>query len=223
VTNAEATNYAMQHTGELTLRATSAGAYWTHYGPGGWYLDGVVQASTYNGAATTQDARLNTNGVGFAGSLEFGYPFALPQLGTSFVLEPQVQTIWQHTAFSDKNDGLGDVALGSTNGSTGRVGVRGKWQLTSQSGQLWEPYAAVNFWRDWGGRSATVFGDSSGGTSAAPLVPQASRAELAGGVTAKLLARLSVYGSLGYEHELGSTANAKREGINADVGLRYTW
>ncbi|GFZ94529.1 hypothetical protein GCM10011408_13080 [Dyella caseinilytica] len=223
VTNEEATNYAMQHTGDLTLRATSAGAYWTHDGPGGWYLDGVVQASTYNGAATTENTRLNTNGVGFMGSLEFGYPFSLPQLGSSFVLEPQVQAIWQHTAFSPNDDGLGEVNLGSTNGSTGRVGVRGKWQLTSANGQLWEPYAALNVWRDWGGRSTTVFGDSAGDASTAPLVPQASRAELDGGVTAKLLTRLSVYGSMGYEHELGTSANAKREGFNANVGLRYLW
>ncbi|WP_158621272.1 autotransporter outer membrane beta-barrel domain-containing protein [Dyella dinghuensis] len=223
VTNAEATNYAMQHTGTLTLRATSAGAYWTHYGISGWYLDGVVQASTYNGAATTQDARLNTNGVGFVGSLEFGYPIALPQLGASFALEPQVQAIWQHTSFSPNNDGVGDVALGSTHGSTGRIGVRGKWQLTNSNGQLWEPYAAVNFWRDWGGRSTTVFGDSSSSASTAPLLPQANRAELAGGVTGKLLARLSVYSSLGYEHELGTSTNARREGFNADAGLRYTW
>ncbi len=177
-----------------------------------------MQASTYNGSASTQDARLDTKGVGFMGSLEFGYPFALPQLGASFALEPQVQAIWQHTAFSENNDGLGDVALGSTNGVTGRVGLRGKWQLAAQNGQLWEPYVAVNFWRDWGGRSATVFGDAVGNTNAVPLVPQASRAELAGGVTAKLLARLSVYGSLGYEHEVGDTTNAQREGFNADVG-----
>ncbi|HUA82187.1 MAG TPA: autotransporter outer membrane beta-barrel domain-containing protein [Dyella sp.] len=223
VTNAEATNYAMQHTGALTLRATSFGTYWTHYGPGAWYLDGVVQASTYSGAATTNNARMNTHGVGFAGSLEFGYPIALPQLGAGFVLEPQVQTIWQHTAFSSGNDGLGDVELGSTNGSTGRIGLRGKWHLTSSSGLWWEPYGGIHVWRDWGGRSATVFGDTPGSTSAAQLVPQASRAEVAGGVTGKLLARLSVYGSLGYEHELGSSTNARREGFNASAGLRYTW
>ena len=223
VTNAEATNYAMQHTGSLTLHATSAGAYWTHYGPNGWYLDGVMQASTYNGNASTQNARLDTKGVGFMGSLEFGYPFALPQLGASFTLEPQAQAIWQNVRFSDNNDGLGDVALGSTHGVTGRVGLRGKWQLSTQNGQLWEPYVAVNFWRDWGGRSATVFGDTASNTSTAPLVPQASRAELAGGVTGKLLARLSVYGSLGYEHDVGDATNAQREGFNADVGVRYTW
>jgi len=73
------------------------------------------------------------------GSLEFGYPFALPQLGASFALGPQVQAIWQNVRFSANNDGLGEVALGNTNGVTGRVGVRGKWQLTTENGQLWEP------------------------------------------------------------------------------------
>ncbi len=90
-------------------------------------------------------------------------------------------------------------------------------------GLLGWPYAAVNVWRDRCGRSTTVFGASSSSASAAPLVSQASRAEFAGSVTGKLLARLSVYGSLGYEHELGSSANTRREGFNADAGLRYTW
>lgn len=144
-------------------------------------------------------------------------------MGASFTLEPQAQAIWQNVRFSDNNDGLGDVALGSTHGVTGRVGLRGKWQLSTQNGQLWEPYVAANFWRDWGGRSATVFGDAASNASTAPLVPQASRAELAGGVTGKLLARLSVYGSLGYEHDVGDATNAQREGFNADVGVRYTW
>lgn len=223
VTNAEATGYVLQRTGSLSLNVASAGVYWTHYGPGGWYIDGVAQASTYRGDASTAYARLDTKGVGFMGSLEFGYPFSLPQLSTGFVLEPQVQAIWQEVRFGPNNDGLGEVALGNTNGGTGRVGLRGKWQLTTPRGQLWEPYVAVNLWRDWGGRAATTFGDGGGGASVAPLTVQGRRAELAGGVTGKLRARLSVYGSLGYEHDLGNTTSTRREGFNVNAGLRYTW
>lgn len=43
VTNAAATGYAMTHTGTSDLNVLSVGGYWTHYGPGGWYLAAVAQ------------------------------------------------------------------------------------------------------------------------------------------------------------------------------------
>jgi outer membrane autotransporter protein len=219
VTNEAATGYTMQHTGSLTLHAASAGVYWTHYGPGGWYLDGVMQATTYTGNATTQYARLDTGGVGFMGSLEFGYPFSLPQLGSSFVLEPQTQAVWQETRFGPRNDGEGEVNLGNDVSTSGRLGLRGKWLVTTENGAQWAPYVAADLWRDWGGRATTVYDDST----AAPLLAQASRLELAGGVTARLAAGLSIYGSAGYQFGVGDTTNARRGGIDADVGVRYTW
>ena len=39
VTNPAATAYVLTHTGSINLNAWSAGGYWTHVGPGGWYLD----------------------------------------------------------------------------------------------------------------------------------------------------------------------------------------
>ncbi len=42
VTNPAATAYIFGHTGSLNLDAWSGGAYWTHVGPGGWYLDAVL-------------------------------------------------------------------------------------------------------------------------------------------------------------------------------------
>ena len=87
----------LSRTGTLNLNAYSGGAYWTHYGPGGWYLDAVVQGTAYTGNATTQFANLATDGSGFIASLEAGYPIPLP-LGPRFVLEPQAQILWQHPA-----------------------------------------------------------------------------------------------------------------------------
>jgi outer membrane autotransporter protein len=87
VTNAAATNYVQTRTGTLGLNGYSAGGYWTHYGPSGWYLDAVLQGTYYNGNAATQFANLPINGAGFISSLEGGYPIPLP-LGPRFVLEP---------------------------------------------------------------------------------------------------------------------------------------
>ena len=135
VTNAAATNYVQTRTGTLGLNGYSAGGYWTHYGPSGWYLDAVLQGTYYNGNAATQFANLPINGAGFISSLEGGYPIPLP-LGPRFVLEPQAQIIWQQVSFDQANDGLGPVALGTTSGPTGRVGVRGMWTIIGENGQL---------------------------------------------------------------------------------------
>ena len=65
VTNPAATAYVLTRTGSMNLDAWSAGGYWTHVGPGGWYLDAVLQGTWYYGSASTQFARLNTDGTGF--------------------------------------------------------------------------------------------------------------------------------------------------------------
>ena len=98
VTNSAASGYVLTHTGTVNLNAYSTGAYWTHYGPSGWYIDAVLQGTYYNGDATTQFAQLPANGLGFTSSLEAGYPVPLP-LGPRFVLEPQAQIIWQQVTF----------------------------------------------------------------------------------------------------------------------------
>ena len=62
-TNPAATAYVLNHTGSMNLNSWSAGGYWTHTGPGGWYLDAVLQGTWYYGSASTQFARLNTDGL----------------------------------------------------------------------------------------------------------------------------------------------------------------
>lgn len=219
VTNDEATGYEMQPTGTLRLYATSFGAYFTHYGPGDWYVDGVVQATSFRGHANTSNTSLDTGGTGLLGSLEAGYPFPWAALGPGFVLEPQIQLIWQKSRFGSGDDGLGEVALGSAYGNTGRVGLRGKWSWTTAGGQLWQPYVAVNWWRDWGARATTVYDD----LGSVPAVVQASRAELSAGVTARLTARLTAYASGGGQVAVGRTTNARRDSLFANAGLRWTW
>lgn len=219
VTNADATGYEMQRTGQINLNQTGGGIYWTHYGPGDWYLDAVAQASSEHGATSTDNARLSTKGVGYMGSLEFGYPFSIPQLGSSFILEPQAQVVWQRVRFLDAPDGLGEVSLGTTDGTSGRLGVRGRWNVETTKGDLWMPYVSLDLWRDAGGNSVSAYN----GVGSAPLHAQATRLALGGGVTGRLFQRLAVYGSLGYQKSVGTTDNAQRKGFNGAVGLRYTW
>ena len=219
VTNPAATAYVLTHTGSMNLNSWSAGGYWTHTGPGGWYLDAVLQGTWYYGSASTQFARLNTDGTGFIGSLEGGYPFAWPQLGPGFVIEPQGQILWQKVSFRHDYDGLGDVALGDTTGPSGRIGLRTKWTITTAGGQVWQPYLRGNLWRDWGAEADAVYS----GTDLVPLASQVTRLELGGGLTGRINANVSVFANVDYEFAVGAAQNEKQSGIRGAFGARYTW
>jgi outer membrane autotransporter protein len=218
ITNPEATAFILTHTGKLGLNAYTAGGYWTHYGPTGWYLNAVVQGTFYNGSASTQFASLPINGSGFVSSLESGYPILLPFFGPRFVLEPQAQIIWQQVAFDNARDGLGPVGLGTTSGATGRLGVRGQWTIAGENGQVWQPYLRANVWQDWGAQATTTFGIDQ-----VPLNEQATRLEFAGGLTTKVNNHLSFYGQAGYQFAVSPTNAVARNAVMADVGLRYQW
>ncbi len=219
VTNEAATSYVLRRTGSLNLDAWSGGAYWTHYGPGDWYLDAVAQATHYQGAASTQFANLATTGFGFVSSLEAGYPIRLPIFGPGFVLEPQAQIVWQQVSFDDANDGLGEVALGTTSGVSGRIGLRGRWTIVSDGGQVWQPYMRANLWRDWGAQATTIFS----GADLVPLLEQATRLQLGGGVSVRMNADVSVYANADYQFAVGNTDGGRRDGIRGAAGVRYTW
>jgi outer membrane autotransporter protein len=219
VTNPAATAYVLARTGSMNLDAWSAGGYWTHVGPGGWYLDAVLQGTWYYGSASTQFARLNTDGTGFIASLEGGYPYAWPQLGPGFVIEPQGQILWQKVSFRHDYDGLGDVALGDTTGPSGRIGLRTKWTIVTGGGQVWQPYLRGNLWRDWGAEANTTFS----GTDLVPLASQVTRLELGGGLTGRINAAVSVFANVDYEFAVGAAQNEKQSGVRGAFGARYTW
>ena len=218
VTNAAATAYVLQHTGSANLNAYSGGAYWTHYGVSGWYADLTLQGTSYNGGASTEFAALKTTGAGFISSLEGGYPIALPQLGPGFVLEPQAQVLWQWVRFDAGHDGLGPVALGTTSTTTARVGLKGKWTVTTASGQVWQPYVRANYWSDFGGTAVMMFGPDD-----VPLVSHAQYMDVNAGFTARIDTHLSGFAEVGYQFAVSNEGGGKRDGVRGTTGLRYQW
>ena len=218
VANPAATAYIFTHTGSLNLNAWSVGGYWTHVGPGGWYLNADLQGTWYGGSASTQFARLDTNGTGFIASLESGAPFALPQLGPGFVLEPQGQLLWQKVSFAHAYDGLGDVELGDTTGPSGRIGLRGKWTIVTGD-QVWQPYLRANLWQDWGAEANTTYS----GTSIVPLEAHGTQLQFGAGLTAQINASISLFARADYEFAVGNTQNNWRSSVQGSLGARYTW
>ncbi|MEK1850853.1 MAG: autotransporter outer membrane beta-barrel domain-containing protein [Phyllobacterium sp.] len=133
--------------GSLNLDTTSFGGYWTHIGPSGWCLDGVLMGSWFSGDATSlRDVGIDIDGTGITASLEGGYPVALLQSRT---LEPQAQLIGQHLS-PEQSDAFSDVGFDTDDGVTGRLGFRlqGKYVVRFQ------PYVKANFWHDFSGTDA---------------------------------------------------------------------
>ena len=219
VTNEAATSYVLRKTGGLNLDAWSGGAYWTHYGPGDWYVDAVAQATHYQGAASTRFNALETTGFGFVSSLEAGYPVRLPIFGTGFVLEPQAQIVWQRVSLEDASDRFGEVALGTTSGASGRIGLRGRWTVITDSGQVWQPYVRANLWRDWEAQATVTYS----GFHQVPLLQQANRLQLGGGLSVVMNTNVSLYANADYQFAVGNTDDAKRNGVRGAAGVRYTW
>jgi hypothetical protein len=79
--------------------------------------------------------------------------------------------------------------------------------------------ARANLWRDWGAQATTVFADDP-----VPLSEEATLLELAGGLTAKLNTRLSVFAQAGFQFAvLQGGENTVRNGVKGDFGVRYAW
>ncbi|TBR40390.1 MULTISPECIES: autotransporter outer membrane beta-barrel domain-containing protein [Dyella] len=217
VTNEELTDYVQTQTGRINLDAVSGGGYWTHYGPSGWYLDGIVQGTRYNGTARSNNASIVTRGDGVVASLEGGYPIRL-SWGPNFILEPQAQAIWQHVWFRTVADAFSTVSLGSSSGVTGRIGLRGQWTFVRDNGQVWQPYVRANVWRGTGGGSTVTYA----GVDQVPLIMRTDWADVAMGLTTRFTPAVSLYAQLGYQFGIGSS-NEQREGMSGDIGLRFRW
>jgi outer membrane autotransporter protein len=122
-------------------------------------------------------------------------------------------------SFDDTNDGLGEVALGTTSGASGRLGLRGLWTVVSDSGQVWRPYVRANLWHDWGAQATTTFS----GADLVPLLERATRLQLGGGLSVKMNANVSLYANADYQFAVGDTDGGRRDGIRGAAGVRYTW
>ena len=108
--------------GSNEFDAYTLGGYWTHFGPGGWYVDGVLQGTWYDFTVDPRRRRpTDVDGFGVAASLEAGYPI---QLGSGFVLEPQAQLVYQTLDIGNADDGAALIRFRSDDFLTGRFGVR---------------------------------------------------------------------------------------------------
>ncbi len=137
--------------GDLDANGTSLGAYWTHVGPRGWYVDAVLMATWFGGDASAASGEsIDIGGSGVTASLEAGYPLA----AAGWTLEPQGQLVWNHLDLDDAGDGISPVSFDTDDVMTGRLGLR----ASTGAGRL-RPYLKANLWHTFSADAAVRFGD----------------------------------------------------------------
>jgi outer membrane autotransporter protein len=200
--------YSSALAGTVNMNAYSLGAYWTHFGAPGWYVDAVLQG-TWLGQVegSTPLTGMSVSGSAFAASLEGGYPF---HLAPSWTLEPQAQLIYQYVQLGSGADLFGQTSFGDTNDVRGRIGAKLSYALLNGfSGPngaalpvtLW---GRVNLWHDFiGSAPSATFAALSG------LNPVTLDGTLGGtwgqvdvGVDARVTNSVSVFGSAFYDHSI---------------------
>lgn len=199
--------------GKLDLDSYSLGAYWTHIGPSGWYVDTVLMTSWLNGdGRSDRGVTGKVDGNAVTASIEGGYPIAL---GGGWTLEPQAQLIWQHLSLDDTRDRFSTIAFGDSDALTGRLGARLQGRFLLGATEL-QPYLNLNLWHGFNRTDKVVFDASdviatkSGGTSL----------EIGGGLVAKLSTAVSVYATGGYTTEL---SGRDRRTLQGNLGVRVVW
>jgi outer membrane autotransporter protein len=206
--------------GEDDFDAVSVGGYWTRFGKNDWYLDGVVQGTWYDMDMTARRGLRDgdTNGFGFAASLEGGYPF---QLGGGWKLEPQAQLVYQALNIDDFNDGAADVRYSDTNSLAGRIGARvtQDWDVGGEASKrkftLW---GRADLWHEFLGDPTTAFSSATG------FIPFTADlgddwATLGIGAAIQVADAATLYGNVNYDTSFDGDADA----WEGKVGLKIQW
>ncbi|PLC42620.1 hypothetical protein C0Q88_11755 [Ralstonia pickettii] len=211
VTHADGAN-----AGSNGINATAVGVYWTHFGPNDWYVDAVAQGTRYDvKASPAHMAGLTSHGLGYALSLETGYPIALEN---RWRVEPQAQLIYQRIGLADGTDPAAQVRFGNAQSLLGRVGVRvaKDWGDTAERPR--STWFRASVWQEFRGTSTTSFSSANGWVPFTSSMP-ATVLDLQAGVTAQFTRTASFYASVGYQ----ISPDGRLHGYDGKVGMRWNW
>ncbi|MBO9715375.1 MAG: autotransporter-associated beta strand repeat-containing protein [Pseudoxanthomonas sp.] len=214
-----ASNYDDSEAGHSKFDAYSIGGYGTRFSPGGWYVDGVLQATRYEtraGSGYFED--MKTDGFGIAASIEAGKSFAL---GGGYSLQPQGQVVYQTIDFDDTADPAAEVRYDDVDSLAARLGLRLVRDSRSSGAGGVRPvtwWLRANVWHEFIAEPTTSFSSEDG------FVPFRSNlkgtwAELGAGVSAEVARGANFFASGGYGSAFGDGLTS----WNARVGLRIDW
>jgi outer membrane autotransporter protein len=202
------------------LNAFTMGGYWTHYGKEGWYLDALLQGTSYNmDAGSDRPYSLSTNGFGIGASLEAGYPFPVAD---GWIIEPQGQVTYQHIDLDDASDGAATVSFSDVESLVGRLGARlaRTWELDpgeTDPRQI-TGWLRASFAYEFLGEPVTAF---SSGEGPVPFGADYSGPSviLNAGLDADLGDNTALYANVDYEYQFDD----RGESIGGEIALKVRW
>ena len=208
--------FATNKAGTLSINGYSAGAYWTHFFPSGWYFDGVAQGTWFGQVkGQTVNTGMSVDGSAVSASLESGYPI---HFATAWTIEPQAQLIYQHLKLNSGSDLFGLTSFNGTDDARGRVGAKLSYATSTGSGPM-TLWLRTNLWHDFtSNRPSATFSTLSGADS---VLLKGSLGgtwgEVDAGLEAKLYEKVSLFGSTFYDRSLGA---ARSWSAGGRVGMK---
>ncbi len=206
--------------GTNTIDGYSLGAYWTHFGASGWYLDGVAQGTWFDAEADSKRLlpKLKRESFGFAASLEGGYPIVL---GNGWTIEPQAQLVYQTLVNGSADDRAALVRFSDVESLAGRLGARlaKGWALEDGTHpRMMTAWLKASLWNEFLGNPKTSFSSATG------MIPFHSDlggawAEVRAGVDTQVARNTALYASAGYSIALDGRSHA----YDGRLGIKVTW
>jgi outer membrane autotransporter protein len=205
--------------GDTDFDAASLGGYWTHFGPEGWYVDGVLQGTFYDIESTAHRgiAALETDAFGVGASVEAGYPI---HLDDGYFIEPQVQAVFQTVDIDDASDVGAEIHFDDADSLAARIGARlGRTfvidEIERRTLTVW---LRPNIWNEFLGDPTTSFSSATG------FIPFKSEidgftGEINAGISGEIDGNITLYANASYF----SSADGDDTAFDGKIGLRAVW
>ncbi|WP_267226252.1 autotransporter outer membrane beta-barrel domain-containing protein [Dyella silvae] len=203
--------------GVIKSHAYTLDGYATYERASGFYVNGVIQGAMTRDQTNIDAGRVQGNSALVA--LEVGQPF---KVSPSFAVAPLAQLVYQHQTYDTTTlSGGTTVSLGSTSGVSGKLGVRGMWDVSAGAVSVAHPYVEVNLVHNGTDRFTATYSTSAAQTTLQNTFAQ-NAAGVGGGLTARLGTRIDLYGKFDYQRALGTHLGANWQAA-ANVGVRVSF
>ena len=193
-----------KYTGKTKTKDFSLGLSTTKYYNNGLYLDLVGQFSFIKNKYNSRDGvSANQKGNTFGLSVETGKSY---KLGTNWVIQPQVQLVYQYLKLKDFKDDVREIHYGNDSILRGRIGLRATYNSIF--------YSIANVWHDFSNSTEATIGSDN-----IKEKYSSTSGEIGLGVQIPIINSAYVYTDLRYERSFKS--NPKHNGYRGTVGFKY--
>lgn len=210
--------------GHDRIHGYTVGGYLTRYGTASlpWYVDAIAQATWYQARAQSASGglpALDSDGPGYALSLEGGYPFVL---NSTWTLEPQAQVDYSWIHLRSSSDLGARIHFDDNDSLVGRLSARLSRQWNqgddAENPRQSTAWSRIGVLHEFRGNPATSFSSATGD------IP--FRADMRGswwevelGLTHELARDAFFFGNVGYSEGFDND----RRAWEGKLGIRFNW